>query len=78
VTREWSNGKEIMIRCCSCQKILNAAGSWQDLEESPEQTQMTLFSHSVCPACLVILYPDLVSPAASMGKRKKRAALPRP
>ena len=76
--REWSGGKEIVTRCCSCQKILNAAGAWQDLEESPEQSNKIVFSHSVCPACLVILYPELVSPAALISKKKKRAAMPRP
>jgi hypothetical protein len=75
VSREWRDGKKIVTRCCSCQKVLNAAGAWQDLEEAHEQNNKILFTHSVCPACLVILYPDLV-PAASIGKKKRRAALP--
>ena len=77
MTRKWSDGKEIITRCCSCQKILNGAGAWQDLEECPEEMNEIVFSHSVCPACLVLLYPELVSPAALIGKKKKRAAMPR-
>jgi len=70
VTRGWSNGKEIITRCCSCQKILNAAGEWQDVEECFEEKNEIVFSHSVCPACVVILYPELVFPAALTGKKK--------
>jgi len=56
----WCNGKEIVIQCCSCQKVRNDAGEWQDVKEI-RQGENTLFSHSVCPMCLVDLYPELVS-----------------
>ena len=78
MTREGIDSKEIITRCCSCQKILNEAGGWQNVAEYSEEMNETVFSHSVCPACLVILYPDFVSPGASIGKKKKRAARPRP
>lgn len=78
MTRHWSNGQEIITKCCSCQKVLNAAGVWQDVEESPGQMHETVFTHSVCPACVLVLYPELVPPEASMGKKKKQAAKLRP
>jgi hypothetical protein len=78
VTRDWCYGKEIIIRCCSCQKIRNEAGRWQELPGVSGQMPESVFSHGVCPACLVILYPDLASPAAATGKKKKGAANRRP
>ncbi len=70
--RDWKSGKEIITRCCSCQKIPNEAGEWQDLAESPGEMQEALFSHTVCPACLALLYPELVSPGALTGRGKNR------
>jgi len=77
VSRKWHKDKEIITRCCSCQKILNEDGAWQDLAESSGGMNGTLFSHSLCPDCLVILYPELVFPAAPSGKKKSRVALSR-
>ena len=60
-----SQGQEIIIRCCSCQKILNVAGEWQDLKLCRRKRKETLFSHSVCPVCIKDLYPEFL-PAAGM------------
>lgn len=56
-----NDGKEIITRCCSCQKIRNKAGEWRDLIEFRLDMDNILFSHSVCPDCLVDLYPELAS-----------------
>jgi len=53
--------KEILTRCCSCQKIQDNLGEWRDLPELRLDLKNTLFSHSVCPACLVDLYPEFAS-----------------
>lgn len=60
-----NDGKKIITRCCSCQKIRNKAGEWLDLEKSRLDIKKTLFSHSVCPACLVDLYPE-IAPAVGL------------
>jgi hypothetical protein len=65
VPRKWSYGKEIIIRCCSCQKIFTEAGGWQDLEPGRQDQNKTLFSHSVCPACVKELYSEFL-PAAGI------------
>ena len=52
--------KELIIRCCSCQKIYHESGEWLDLEPQQHDRRETLFSHSVCPECMKILYPDLL------------------
>lgn len=54
-------GKKIITQCCSCQRIRNDNGDWQDPGEVGLDNNNTLFSHSVCPVCLVELYPELVS-----------------
>lgn len=54
-------GKEIITKCCSCQKIRDKAGEWRDVVEFRLDLDNTLFSHSVCPSCLVELYPEFAS-----------------
>lgn len=54
-------GTEIIVQCCSCQRIRNEAGNWQDAQEMRLDINKTLFSHSLCPSCLVDLYPEYVS-----------------
>ena len=61
MVRKRSMGKDIYTRCCSCQKIRNNMGIWQDKKEFHFQPEKTIFSHSVCPACLGKLYPEFVS-----------------
>jgi hypothetical protein len=58
MVRKRSNGKAIFTRCCSCQKIRNDTGGWQDEKEFRLDLNKTLFSHSVCPVCLGKLYPE--------------------
>lgn len=54
-------GKKIITRCCSCHKIRKRSGEWLDLENFRLNENKTLFSHTVCPACLVDLYPEFAS-----------------
>ena len=56
----WSPGKEIIMQCCACYKVRNEAGEWQFVKEAPLDKN-TLLSHTVCPSCLVKLYPELAS-----------------
>ena len=53
-------GKKIIMQCCACYKVRNASGEWQFVKETPPDNN-TLLSHTVCPDCLVKLYPDLAS-----------------
>jgi hypothetical protein len=61
MARKRSMGKEILTQCCSCQKIRNSAGEWQELKKMGPDLKKTLFSHSICPDCLLKLYPEFVS-----------------
>lgn len=44
--------------CANCKKIRNDRGSWSEVEEYVRQHSEALFSHGICPTCLVTLYPD--------------------
>ena len=59
--------KEIMTQCCSCHKILQETGLWQPLAEVPLKRKNVLFSHGICPHCLVHLYPELAALLESKG-----------
>ena len=48
----------ILPICSSCHKIRDGQGDWQRLEAYISRHTEARFSHSVCPDCEKILYPD--------------------
>ena len=49
--------------CAKCKKIRDDQGFWQAGESYISRHSEAEFSHSICPDCLVSLYPDLYPPA---------------
>lgn len=55
----------ILPICANCKKIRRVASnpqkkeSWQTIESYITEKTTTKFSHSICPECSKILYPDL-------------------
>ncbi|MBI5552723.1 MAG: hypothetical protein HY911_14540 [Desulfobacterales bacterium] len=47
--------------CCSCKKIRNDQGYWQQVEQFVSLHTGARFSHGLCPECGVKLYGDLLS-----------------
>lgn len=45
--------------CANCKKIRNDKGYWQQIEEYIGAHSEAKFSHSICPQCMKILYPEL-------------------
>lgn len=45
--------------CASCKRIRDAEGNWQQIESYISRHSEAHFSHSVCPDCARMLYPDL-------------------
>ncbi len=43
--------------CASCKRIRDAMGAWQPIEQYVMQRTEAIFSHSICPECMVKLYP---------------------
>jgi PAS domain S-box-containing protein len=50
--------------CASCKKIRNDQGYWEQIESFIRDHSEAEFSHSLCPECITVLYPEYV-------KRKK-------
>ncbi|GBE29086.1 hypothetical protein BMS3Bbin04_00094 [bacterium BMS3Bbin04] len=44
--------------CASCKKIRDDSGFWQQVEVYVKANTEAEFSHSVCPDCMVKLYPE--------------------
>jgi hypothetical protein len=44
--------------CASCKKIRDDHGYWQKLETFVREHSDAEFSHSICPDCMKVLYPD--------------------
>jgi hypothetical protein len=45
--------------CSSCKRIRDDQGYWQQIEEYIRDHSDADFSHSICPDCLDLLYPEL-------------------
>lgn len=48
----------IVVICSHCKKIRNADGSWEFIESYLESHALGRCSHSICPMCADLLYPD--------------------
>lgn len=44
--------------CCSCKKIRDDKGYWNQIEEYIRNRSEAEFTHSICPKCSKELYPD--------------------
>ncbi len=49
----------ILPICSSCKKIRDDKGYWNQIESYISKHSDADFSHSICPKCAKILYPDL-------------------
>jgi AmiR/NasT family two-component response regulator len=45
--------------CCNCKKIRDEKDYWLQVEEYIADHSEAEFSHSICPECMVVLYPEL-------------------
>lgn len=45
--------------CCSCKKIRDDKGYWQQIESYIQKHSQAEFSHGICPECSRKLYPEL-------------------
>jgi len=53
--------------CASCKKIRDDRGYWQKLETFVREHSGAEFSHSICPDCMRLLYPEFAPPAPAGG-----------
>jgi len=47
--------------CCSCKKIRNDEGYWQQVEQFVSMHTGARFSHGLCPECAAKMYGDILS-----------------
>lgn len=45
--------------CAECKRIRDQNGEWHDLERYIEEHSEASFTHTICPACKIKLYPEL-------------------
>ena len=48
-----------LIMCSSCKQVRDDQQNWHDLDAYVRKNSVTRFSHSICPKCMKILYPDI-------------------
>ena len=56
--------------CAHCKKIRDDQGYWKQIESYIRDHSEADFSHSICPDCIKLLYPDLRSPGAMSGEQE--------
>jgi hypothetical protein len=52
----------LLPMCSFCKNIRNEAGEWERLETFISRRSAAQFSHSVCPSCGNVHYPDELGP----------------
>ncbi len=50
----------LLPMCASCKKIRDDNGIWHMVEEIICMSLDSNFTHTICPACASLLYPNLV------------------
>jgi PAS domain S-box-containing protein len=53
--------KGLLPICANCKKIRDDKGYWNQIEAYVREHSDAEFSHSICPECAEILYPDIFS-----------------
>jgi len=48
----------LLTICASCKKIHAENGSWQQIESYIRDRSQVEFTHTMCPECALIWYPD--------------------
>ncbi len=54
--------------CCSCKKIRDDKGYWNQIEPYIEKHSEALFSHGMCPDCVKEIYPEQYQKMKKEGK----------
>ena len=57
--------------CSNCRKIRNDQGYWDTVEQYVRAHADVQFSHSICPDCLLALYPDFADEILDAAKKRK-------
>ena len=57
---EVSSLRGIIPICANCKKIRDDKGYWIQVEQYISEHSEADFTHSICPTCVDILYPDLM------------------
>jgi hypothetical protein len=60
--REVALLRGILPICSFCKKIRQEDNTWEHMETYITNRSEAQFSHSVCPDCLKVHYPDFITP----------------
>lgn len=58
--------------CCSCKKIRDDSGYWQQIEDYISNHAEVDFSHGICPNCLRDLYPEYADNVLSRLEQEQK------
>lgn len=58
-TKEIKHLSGLLPICSQCKKIRDDAGYWQQVEVYVRDHSEANFSHSICPDCIQLLYPEI-------------------
>lgn len=50
----------VVAICANCKKIRDCNGSWGQVEAYVPKHTKAEFSHTICPECAKILYPEYI------------------
>jgi hypothetical protein len=54
--------EELLPICAHCKNIRKNDGSWEQIDDYISACTATEFTHTICPACATLLYPEAFPP----------------
>ncbi|MBI5094579.1 MAG: hypothetical protein HZB26_19365 [Candidatus Hydrogenedentes bacterium] len=60
--------------CSSCHRVRDDGGNWKALANRPRGDSLTALSHSICPDCMRLLYPNFIRDGDGVHDRDPRAS----
>ncbi|MEZ4600661.1 MAG: hypothetical protein R2940_12810 [Syntrophotaleaceae bacterium] len=54
--------EELLPICAHCKSIRRKDGSWQQVDDYISGRTTTEFTHTICPSCTALLYPETCLP----------------
>jgi hypothetical protein len=63
--------EELLPICAQCKRIRKEDGSWQQVDDYISSRTATEFTHTICPSCASLLYPETSRQPRHPDSRRK-------
>jgi hypothetical protein len=62
--------EKLLPICAHCKSIRKDDGSWEQVDDYISACTGTEFTHTICPVCATLLYPEAYPPSKTLSARR--------